>query len=369
MNGILGMTGLALEATSPDEQREYLQLVQSSGETLLTLINDILDLSKIEAGKLELETVGFDPRVLLRETVKLMQWRTAQKGLTLECAVSAGVPAAVAGDPSRLRQVLINLIGNAVKFTEHGSIHLSVGMAAGGESATTEALRFAVTDTGIGIAADKQAAVFEQFTQADGSITRRYGGTGLGLAISSKLVAAMGGQLSVESHLGIGSTFHFTISLAPCELAAEAADPSFRSNVVTTGSSLSILVAEDNKVNQFLALRLLQKQGHEVAVVANGTEALALLETRLFDVVLMDLQMPEMDGFHTTAAIRESERGTDRHQQIVAMTAHAFKEDRDRCLAAGMDDYVSKPISVQALNTVLGRVRPSDAPALAGAIE
>ncbi len=490
MNGILGMTGLTLDTDLTTEQRDYLQLVKSSADSLLVVINDILDFSKIEAGKLRLEPVEFDPHELLRVTLKTMAVRAHQKGLELLCHVDDQVPNLLIGDPTRLRQVLVNLIGNATKFTEAGEVVVRV--AAQSSPAGGVRLLYEVSDTGIGIAENVRGRIFEAFIQADGSMTRRYGGTGLGLSISQQLVKLMGGEIGVESELGRGSRFHFTadfgrsqshtatppvadpailsgievlavddnatnlrildqllrrwrmrVSLAEdgpsalramraaCagghpfalvlldaqmpgmsgfELAAEIhRDPALTSTTVMMLSSvdrpadmhscerlgiarylvkpflqeellavvlevlgesrrsrkpaggapatdmgaqlrgLSVLLAEDNLVNQTLAVRLLQKRGCVVQVANNGREALSLLERESFDIVLMDVQMPEMGGFEAVAAIRHNELRTGGHVPIVALTAHAMKEDRERCLAAGMDAYVSKPISAAVL--------------------
>ncbi len=352
MNGILGMTGLALEATSAVEQREYLALVKASGESLLQLINDILDLSKIEAGKLDLESIAFDTRQLVADTMKLIEWRAAQKALALDWHVAREVPAALHGDPMRLRQVLLNLLSNALKFTDSGKITVRMTVdpqsAPQGEEGVT--IRMTVADTGVGIPPEKHDSIFENFTQADGSTTRKYGGTGLGLAISARLVSMMGGRIWVESEPGRGSTFHLTVSLTPAppvprELPVAAPAPAL--------ASLRVLLAEDNEVNQLLARRLLEQAGHKVTAVGNGLEVLAALETGTFEVILMDVQMPELDGFAATAAIRAAERQTGMHQPIIAMTAHALKGDRERCLEAGMDEYISKPISAAQLHAVL----------------
>jgi signal transduction histidine kinase/DNA-binding response OmpR family regulator len=495
LNGIIGMTELALDSELPPEQREYLEMVRSSADHLLRVINDILDFSKIEAGRLELELVEFDLRDTLDDTVATLATRAHKKGLELAAHVASGVPELVVGDPYRLRQVIVNLVGNAIKFTEHGEVVLRVEL----HSQTDQEawLHFAVTDTGIGIAADEQQKLFKAFSQADTSTTRKYGGTGLGLAISAQLVQRMGGEIWLESEAGRGSTFHFTVrfdrvrgrlaqpgaaeptrvrglpvlvvddnatnrrilqemltkwgmrptaveggrdALAALEQARAAGSPfplvlldammpemdgfmlakRIRENPETVGSILmmlssanrredaarcrelgvatyltkpvkqstlldaimntlgarasveerieaaagdaaavrtgrpfSLLVAEDNAVNQRLAASLLEKRGHQVAVVGNGRDAIGALEQRRFDAVLMDVQMPEMDGFEAAAVIRAREAQTGAHIPIVAMTAHALKGDRERCLAAGMDAYVSKPLRPEELFQVL----------------
>ena len=490
MNGVIGMTELVLDTELTREQREYLNMAKMSADSLLTLLNDILDFSKIEAGKLELEAIDFHLRDMFTNTAKLLGLRAYDKGLELVCDVFPDVPDGLQGDPTRLRQVLVNLAGNAIKFTKQGEIVLRVEREA--ESSAGVLLHFSVQDTGIGIAPEKQAAIFEPFTQADNSMSRRFGGTGLGLTICMKLVEMMGGRLWLESELEKGSTFHFTarfamakgISRVPDSVDVQAlagvpvlvvddnrtnrrvleemvaswkmkpvlADggaaalssleqaailgrpfplvlldaqmpeidgfqvahriksdvrleqpklimltstgvrgdavrcrelgieaylnkPIDRSDLlaaikIVLGSTsnaaeetslitqhtlrehrkcLHILLAEDNPVNQTLAVRILEKRGHSVKIAENGKEALKLLEKETFDIVLMDVQMPEMDGFAATQAIREEELKTGKHIPIIAMTAHAMVGDRERCLAAGMDQYVTKPLHVKEL--------------------
>jgi PAS domain S-box-containing protein len=354
MNGILGMTQLAIEATAREQQLEYLELVKTSGESLLTLINEILDLSKIEAGRLELEAIPFDLRELVDTTVKTMTWRATEQGLSLGVFVSDQVPQIVLGDPSRLRQVVVNLVGNAIKFTEEGgvAVHIDVEAHIGDEVA----LHFAVQDTGIGIPTDKQKLIFEAFTQADGSTSRKYGGSGLGLTICMRVVEMMDGRMWVDSTPGVGSTFHFTAVFGKPKEGTVALLPIGPGATVAPrppSRQLSILLAEDNAVNRLLAVKLLEKDGHRVVAAHDGRQALKRLDEQSFDVVLMDVQMPELNGFEATAAIREAEVGTGRHQFIVAVTAHALKGDRERCLKAGMDTYISKPLSHATLAGVL----------------
>ena len=489
MNGILGMTELVLDTDLTTEQRDSLGLVRLSAESLLTVINDVLDFSKIEAGKLEIESIPFDLRETLGETMKALGLRAHQKGLELIYEVQPDVPEAVLGDPGRIRQIIVNLVGNSIKFTERGEILLSVTREE--ESSDGVSLHFAVKDTGVGIPADKQQLVFEPFSQADGTMARKYGGTGLGLTICTRLVGMMGGRIWVESQSGQGSTFNFTIQLAiqsapsarPVPVEAEElrslpvliVDDNFTNRRVlqgmlnrwgmrptaveggraalqaleiakSTGRSFPlilldgqmpemdgftlaeiiqkdsqlvgaaimmltsaghvgdaarcrelgisaylvkpirqdellssirhilqktaelkpvplvtrhtlretqnrarILLAEDNAVNQTLAVRLLEKRGYVVSVAGDGRAAVAALEKDSFDLVLMDIQMPGMDGFEATAAIRKKEERTGGHLPIIAMTAHALKADQDRCVAAGMDGYVSKPIRTAEL--------------------
>jgi two-component system, sensor histidine kinase and response regulator len=489
MNGILGMTELVLDTDLTAEQRDSLGLVRLSAESLLTVINDILDFSRIEAGKLELESIPFDLRESLGETMKALGLRAQQKGLELVYEVQAEVPEAVLGDPGRVRQIIVNLVGNAIKFTERGEILLSVTQAE--ESSEAASLHFAVKDTGVGIPADKQQSIFEAFSQADGSMARKYGGSGLGLTICKRLVDLMDGRIWVESLVGQGSTFHFTIRLAiqnalwtrtvplpPEELrnlpvlivddnftnrrvlqemlnrwgmrptaveggrtalqeleianstgcsfplilldgqmpdmdgftlaehiqknpelvgatimmltsAGQVGDaarcralgisaylvkpirqgelldsirhvlqkaPEKKSVPLITRHSLrerrnraQILLVEDNAVNQILATRLLEKRGYVVSVTGDGQAALVALEKDSFDLVLMDIQMPGMDGFEATGAIRAKEKLTGEHTPIIAMTAHALRSDQERCISAGMDAYVSKPIRTSEL--------------------
>ncbi|MCC6408353.1 MAG: response regulator [Planctomycetes bacterium] len=490
MNGVLGMTELLLGTELDEEQREYADLIRSSGEAMLALINDILDFSKIEAGKLTIETIPFQLEDSLLVMLKTSALRAAQKGLSFCCRIAPDLPELVLGDPGRLRQVLQNLIANAIKFTEQGEIEVRVDLLEAG--ADFVRLRFEVSDTGIGIEPAKQQRIFDAFAQADGSITRRYGGTGLGLAISSQLVERMGGRVELASEPGRGSRFWFDLRFAArterrsrtyvcvgelvgrralvvdphpknravvAELLqrwgldvttvderaagqravdeAIAASRPFafvfldadrgvrdgsdlvlptgddrpflvlmlsvgrrsgrrddderkrktyalkpilpnelfrivaRASTATTrpvvapahaeskpaiASGLSVLVAEDNLVNQKIAARLLERQGYAVTLVGNGREALDALQTGVFDLVLMDGSMPEMDGLAAARAIRERELSTGGHIPIIALTAHAMKGDRERFLDAGMDGYVTKPIQLAELLTAIARV-------------
>ncbi len=495
LNGVIGMTDLALETDLTREQRDYLETVKLSGESLLNVINDILDFSKIEAGKVDLEETPFDLRECMEATLKPLALRADEKGLELLCETASETAETVLGDPARLRQILTNLVGNAIKFTDRGEVALRVQSEP--VSSNVRALHFIVSDTGIGVPAEKLTSIFDSFAQADTSITRMYGGTGLGLSISKRLVEMMGGRIWAESEVGKGSQFHFTVSLAAADLKApevdRAANPEIlrgakvlvvddnRTNrrildgvlrkwemkpsvvpdaeqalvylaaareahepyeliltdmhmpimdgftfveriqgsdlstatimMLTSGSqrgdaarceqlgiaayllkpirqtelrqaivralgakekagalpmitpysseyrdpakSLRVLLAEDNPVNQKLATRLLEKRGHHVVVASNGREALSALEQGSYDLVLMDVQMPEMDGLEATRELREKEKGTGCRQPVVAMTALVMKGDRERCLAAGMDGYLAKPIRPQELDEVL----------------
>ncbi len=501
LNGIVGMTDLALDTQLTPEQQEYLETVKLSADTLLTVINDILDFSKIEAGKLDLDVGDFDLRDSLESAVKTVAVRADEKGLELLCDVAPDVPEQVRGDSTRLRQVLLNLVGNAIKFTERGEV--TVGVRVEALEGNEYLLGFTVADTGIGIPYEKQKLIFQPFSQADSTTTRKYGGTGLGLTISMRLVEMMGGKIWVESELGHGAQFHFTLRLGVAEakasqaagvspeivrgvkvlvvddngtnrriltgmlqrwgvnpgsveggeealvelsLAREAGQPyelvltdmhmpvmdgltlikRIRENprlsaaiiimLTSTGrpgdaqrclelgavayllkpirqaelreaiakalvasgpektmrtsaprppddkcepaSVLRVLLAEDNAVNQRLAMRLLEKRGHQVVLAANGREALAAIEKEGFDLVLMDVQMPEMDGFEATAALRQKERSCGTHLPVIALTAHAMKGDRERCLAAGMDGYLAKPINPGELDHLLHKFAP-----------
>ncbi len=509
MNGILGMTELVLDTELTVEQRDSLGLVRLSAESLLTVINDILDFSKIEAGKLDLESIPFDLRESLGETMKALSFRAHQKGLELVYEVQPDVPEALLGDPSRIRQIIVNLVGNSIKFTERGEVLVSVER--GAETDKTVDLHFAVKDTGVGIPADKQQKIFEAFSQADGSMARKYGGTGLGLTICTKLVELMNGRIWVESELGKGSTFHFIVSLGVQEnpplrpnplrpdqlrdLHVLIVDDNFTNRRVLLGmltrwgmrptaveggraalqaleiakstghpfplilldgqmpemdgfaladqiqkepglidvtimmltsaghlgdaarcrelgisaylvkpirqtelldaicqvlnkaskakdlplvtrhtlrenkQRSRVLLAEDNAVNQTLAVRLLEKRGYTVVVAGDGRAAVEAFEKNQFDVVLMDIQMPGMDGFEATAAIRAKENLTGRHIPIIAMTAHALKGDQDRCLSAGMDGYVSKPIRTSELFSTIEKVLAGSDPAPANDVD
>ena len=505
MNGVMGMTELLLDTETTAEQRDYLNMVRISADALLTVVNDILDFSKIEAGKLDLDHVDFPLTEALDQIMKTFSLRAAQKNLELACEVASRIPEMVVGDPTRLRQIVNNLVGNALKFTEHGEIVVTVGLESRDDDSLF--LHFTVRDTGIGIPPEQQQKIFEAFSQADGSTTRKNGGTGLGLTVSMRLVKMMGGNMWVESEPGHGSCFHFTARMGVSRMArttkllcphipedaqflvvddnetnrrilrdllgkygvgvmvadsaqaglalmrerAEAGkpvtllltdahmpemdgfslarevkgDPKLAGAAImmltsagqrgdgtrcrdlgisayltkpvsqselreaifllldrkaadlaagglitrhvihekVDGYSLKILVAEDNRVNQKLAVRMLEKRGHRITLARNGREAVAAVEAEAFDLVLMDIQMPEMDGFEATAAIRQSERSTGRHQPIVAMTAHAMKGDDQRCVDGGMDGYLAKPIRGEELYALLEGFQESRMPA------
>ncbi|MEO8922757.1 MAG: ATP-binding protein [Caldimonas sp.] len=357
MNGVIGMSGLLLDSPLNDDQREVATTIRDSGESLLTIINDILDLSKIEADRMDVEAHPFELRECVESALGLIRSRADEKGVELSATIADNVPIAVSGDVTRLRQVLLNLLSNAVKFTDGGSVALRVERGAGDE------LRFAVRDSGIGLSEAGIAKLFQRFGQAESSTTRRYGGTGLGLAISKKLAELMGGTMTVESDgIGHGSTFRFSIR-APAATMPVSRDVSTKAAIdlaMAERHPLRILLAEDNVVNQKLAMRLLAQMGYRADLARNGVEVVASVERQPYDVVLMDVQMPEMDGLEATRSIAARWPPSER-PRIVAMTANAMQGDREQCLAAGMDDYVTKPIRVdQLLSALLAAVRRTE---------
>ena len=359
LNGVIGITDLALNTELTSTQRDYLDMVKHSSEELLQLINQLLDSAKIEAGKLTLEASPVGLHELIERTARPLATRAAVKGLTLTFEVSSDVPRYVVGDGMRLRQIIINLVENAIKFTPSGSIQVKAE-ACSLEGAEV-AVCFSVIDSGIGIPREKQAVIFQAFAQADTSTTRRYGGTGLGLAICAQLVELMGGKLWVESQEGSGSAFHFSVGFKRAT-GAIPPTPQVQAAIPPHVVSLRVLVVDDNPVNRSVAAGMLEQQGHRVAMATNGREAVAAARAHRFDLILMDLQMPELDGLAATARIRETERNLGRRTPIVAMTARAAEGDRARCLAAGMDDYVSKPVSRQQLLSAVARACAAEIP-------
>jgi PAS domain S-box-containing protein len=363
MNGILGMTALALEGELAPSQREYLELAQSSAESLLQIIDDLLDLAKVEAGKLEVEATSFDLRELLTSLSKLLEPRAKAKGLALDLVIGAGIPEVVLGDPLRVRQVLTNLVGNAIKFTSEGGVRIAVepGKPLGGLGR----IRFSVTDSGIGIPEEKLDRLFKDFSQVDGSITRRYGGTGLGLSISRRLVDLMGGTLTVQSREGEGSTFEVVLPLPAAPLSAPRARRNGFRFTAPLGlpEGLRVLVAEDNPVNRKLAESMLRAGKAIVQCAQDGQEALAAIETNHFDIALVDLQMPLLDGLSLARRIREREREGGTRLPLVALTAFAAREDRERCLQAGFDGFVSKPFRGSDLSGAIREALGLDEPA------
>jgi len=392
MNGILGMTELVLESDIDAGQRADLALVKASADALLHIVDDILDFSKIEAGKLEIEEVPFDLRQLVADTLRAMSLRARQKGLALAAEIPPAVPRLMKGDPGRLRQVLLNLVGNAIKFTDAGGV--TVALSVGAERDGRSEIAFAVRDTGIGVPPEKQHLIFEAFAQVDGSTTREYGGTGLGLAICRRLVILMQGRIDVRSVPGQGSVFGFTVPLRHTGAAQAAPLPplavlapgqgmnlSATDNGLLAGADevmpatppaggpqtglgesapggLRVLLAEDNPVNQRLAVRLLEKLGHRVTLVDSGLAVLERASHGDHDLILMDVQMPGLDGLAATRQIRQREAAQGGHVPIIAMTARAMAGDRERCLEAGMDDYLAKPVDSQQLRAMLLRYQP-----------
>jgi len=355
LHGILGMTRLALDpGASPDQVRAYLGTLNSCAEGLLHILNDILDFSKIEAGKLVMERIDFSLRKLIAETHQIALPQAVAKGLLLECRAGLEIPDALLGDPARLRQVLVNLLGNAVKFTESGSVRLEIHQDASEPHSGITTLRFRVSDTGIGIPKDQQERIFEAFAQADGGVSRKFGGTGLGLSICSHLVRLMGGRLTVESTAGAGSTFAFSCKLGigtrPREEATGAGAETWFSR------PLRILLAEDNPVNQLIATTTLHQRGHEVTVVSTGVDAIEAWEAEAFDLIMIDNQMPEMGGVEAVKQIRGRELVLDRPRTaIIGLTASALAGDRDRFLSAGMDGYLAKPFRAEQLHAAISQ--------------
>ncbi len=360
MNGLIGMTGLLLETYLDPQQTDYVETIRSSGETLLTLINDILDFSKIESGRLELEQQPFHLQKMISGSLDLVATKAIEKGLLLHYEVKPSCPEVVVGDVTRVRQVLVNLLSNSVKFTEEGEVFVEVAAeeAEGGECR----LKISVRDTGVGISPDRIDHIFESFSQADASTTRRYGGTGLGLAISRHLAELMGGSIEVESEVGKGSTFSFSLAVR-AGTGSETRDPKRAAAKITrqAGSHLSrqlplrILVADDNVINQKVARLLLENLGFRSDLAANGLEVLEALDRQSYDVVLMDVQMPELDGLEATRRIHR-ELPPHRRPKIIAVTAGAMRGDRERCLEAGMDEYISKPVQAEELRAALEAV-------------
>jgi signal transduction histidine kinase/HPt (histidine-containing phosphotransfer) domain-containing protein len=375
MNAIIGLTQMALQTELNAEQREYLDLIHSSGESLLGLVNDVLDISKIEAGQLAVEAVPFSLRDCIGEAITILAFEANIKGLDLSWEVASETPDLLLGDPVRLRQILLNIAGNAIKFTEQGSVSISVRLESASEAEV--GCYFTVRDTGIGIPLDKQEAIFSPFRQADASTTRYYGGTGLGLTIAARLVQLMHGRIWLDSTPGKGSTFHFEVHLGRSEVAhsgAAGSDSAATADAPTSARGetrkLCVLLVEDNFVNRRLAQIVLGKQGHTIVAVESGGGALEALRQQRFDLVLMDVQMPGMDGIETTRAVRRMEKSLGGHVPILALTANAIAGDRERCLQAGMDGYLVKPIRPVALIDAVerlehhtndpGRVRAAD---------
>ncbi len=364
MNGILGMTELLLSTTLTKKQKEYLEMVRLSASSLLEIFNDIIDYSNIEAGRLQLSSTSFNLHALLRSSISIFATLARKKGIATEYIISPDVPVYVTGDPGRLRQVIVNLIGNAIKFTDEGFVRLTaaVSLPTQGQQSSPVKIVFSVEDTGIGISKDNAKIIFDSFTQADGSFTRKFHGTGLGLSICKYLVGMMDGTITVDSEEGHGSTFSFSVMLKPAQGVSMDFVGDLHGDNLPNLPPLNILLAEDNKVNQIFASELLTSKGHAVLAVPNGAEALNALEEHTIDLVLMDVQMPEMDGLEATRRIRSStSQAFNPKIPIIAMTAHALKGDRETFLSVGMNEYMSKPISWEKLHRTMCAVLSSDA--------
>ncbi len=353
MNGILGMSELLLDTKLDDEQKGYLKTVRKSADLLLTIINDVLDFSRIEAGKLQLDPTPFALEEMLSVALNPLAALAEKKSLRFQWDITPEVPRILLGDPDRLNQIIINLVGNAIKFTESGYVSVLVDLE--NQTEKTVNLHITVTDTGIGISKDKQGIIFEAFSQADSSMTRQYGGTGLGLAIAVRLVEMMGGRMWVESERNQGSCFHFTVVLEKRAQSSSNTPQASEHGLNLIKPQLRILLVEDNPMNQIFAQGILKKLDCRVTTVENGQEAVEIFEKQTFDLILMDGQMPKMDGFEATQIIRAKEKGTDRHIPIIALTAHAMTGDRERFLKAGMDDYLSKPYTPGQLVDIINK--------------
>jgi signal transduction histidine kinase/ActR/RegA family two-component response regulator len=363
LNGVIGMTELMLDTSLSATQRDGLETIRNSGNSLLVILNDILDFSKIESGKLELEHGDFSVARQVEETIALFSGRAQAKGLRLAGLVRPGVPPWINSDVTRVRQILSNLVSNAVKFTSHGEVVIEASVVAGGGADATNGrvcIQFAVRDTGMGVPSDKQGLLFQPFSQADLSTSRKFGGTGLGLAICKRLAQLMGGDAWMESEVGAGSTFYFTLLATPA--AAPEVRPASPSPVSARPGSdssraLKLLLVEDNLVNQKVALAMLKRMGCEADVASDGLEGISKVKAKEYDVVLMDWHMPEMNGLEATAVIR-SELPPSRQPWIIGLTANAMQGDREKCIEAGMDDYITKPLGKDDLEAAFGRVQP-----------
>lgn len=351
INGVMGMASLLLDTKLTPEQREFSETIRNSADTLLALVNDILDFSKVEAGKMELEIIDFNLSDVMQDIERTQVVSAKQKGLKLLKSASTDIPEYIQGDPTRIRQVLLNLVNNAIKFTAKG--HIILEAARTHDSSGNPCLRFEITDTGIGIPQVAVGKIFDAFTQADSSTTRRFGGSGLGLSICKRLVELMKGEIGVMSEVDKGSTFWFSVPL----LQGHA--PHVKTGDTCAAASsrkLRVLIAEDNSVNRVIAIKMLEKLGHSAIAVTNGNEAIDALRASRYDLVLMDCQMPELDGYEATRAIRAAKSIEQTSIPIIAMTANALQGDRERCLEAGMNDYLSKPMKTGDLREVIDRI-------------
>ncbi|MGB4067598.1 MAG: ATP-binding protein [Nitrospira sp.] len=356
MNGVLGCTQLLKDTSLTDQQRELIETMHRSADALLTLVNDILDFSKIEAGKMTLEVADVNLRSLICDVTTLTDGLASKKGLTVSVQIDPDVPEEFRGDPIRLRQILFNLVGNAIKFTERGRVTVTVSLKQGRtEASDSVVLQWRIQDTGIGMTPEQQVRLFQAYAQADASTTRKFGGTGLGLMICHQLVQLMGGAITVESSIGQGSTFAYTTNLLPA-IHRDASASSLGSDQRSVGEqvgSLRVLVADDNEINQVVACKFLQKLGCHVEVARTGREAVEAITRTAYDVVLMDCEMPEMDGYEATREVRRREEGTPSHLPIMALTGHATDEAAQKCHQAGMDKVMTKPLTLPALRTNL----------------
>lgn len=354
MNGVMGMNNLLLETDLTDQQRELSTMVQKSAKSLLRVINDILDFSKIEAGKMKIEEVPIHLRDFVSEIVQIISFFSNDKGLDIDYTIDNRIPEYLLGDPVRVRQILMNYGGNAVKFTEKGSVSFMVDLLEVKDDRYT--LKFSVKDTGPGISKENQKNIFDSFTQADPSTTRKYGGTGLGLAISNQLAELMGGNVGVESELDNGSSFWLELSFKKAQkndISENLSDSTSADSLTDIQGKLNILIAEDNQINQIVAKKILEKEGFEVDIVDTGKRAVEAVQKKEYAFVFMDIQMPEMDGYEATRTIRKLEENSDNHVPIIALTASAMEEDRKKCLNVGMDEYLAKPIEKEELIRVL----------------
>ncbi|MBA3921671.1 MAG: response regulator, partial [Nostocaceae cyanobacterium] len=364
MNGVLGMAELLLKTHLTTQQQNFAQVISNSANHLLTIINDILDFSKLEAGEMRLQTIDFDLNDCIDTVIEVLSSQAEEKGLELAVSIDSQVNRKLQGDPIRLRQILLNLVSNAIKFTDVGEVVLAVTRGVGeGESGGVgemTSLLFSVRDTGIGISVEGQQKLFQSFSQVDASSTRQYGGTGLGLTICKQIVEQMGGEISVKSEIGQGSTFWFTAQFLVQDINAITQPSVVEMNseginrIELKNHQINILIAEDNLVNQQVLLNQLENLGYRADFVVNGEQALAMLSQQNYDIVLMDCQMPVIDGYTATQELRRRE-GSNRHTVVIALTANAMPEDREKCLASGMDDYISKPINLSLLNALLQR--------------
>jgi signal transduction histidine kinase/CheY-like chemotaxis protein len=357
MNAIIGMSELLLDTKLSSRQEEYQKLVLDSAESLLGVMNDVLDFSKIEAGRMELDPREFELRASLIDTLRTLEVRARQEGLKLTHFIAPEVPILVNADQGRLRQVMLNLVGNAIKFTEQGRVDVRVDLISQREADAI--LRVEVRDTGVGVPQDKLKTIFEPFSQAEGSTARKFGGTGLGLSICRKIVSLMKGELWLESEVGQGSAFGFSLPVEVRESRSQAVERAAKVVLETKPDDvpvIDVLLVEDSRGNQLVATRFLERRGHRVTIAENGHKAVAAFESGKFDAILMDIHMPEMNGFEATRLIREQETPGGLRVPIIAMTANAMQGDREACLAAGMDDYLAKPVRAMDLYEILERL-------------